>query len=238
MGVPNRLELFGSVHITLSAVFVLLAVCLYFFAGSLRKFGHFLAVRRVCAMILAINMLLHYASRLILGIWRFEEDLPLHICFVVNFFLIYILLSDNYGELYRVMYFFTFIGPLPAIIWPDLNYSMDSYTFWQFVISHHFMLLCSLYCLFVLGYKTRIKYIIHAFLIGNTYIGAVWVFNKTFGTNYVMMTELPTQLYDVYPFLNIFPPLVWLELVGIAVLSIAYIPAALQKRRKIKSTDA
>ncbi len=231
-GVPNRLELFGGIHITLTVIFVLLGIALYFCADKLKKFGHFAAIRRICAGILAANMLLHYASRIILGIWRFEEDLPLHICFVVNFFMIYILLSDNFGELYRVIYFFTFIGPLPAIIWPDLNFSYDSYTFWQFVISHHVMLLCSLYCLFVLEYKTKIKYVIPAFLIGNTYVGAVWVFNKSFGTNYVMMTELPTQLYEVYPFLNTLPPLVWLELVGIAVLFASYIPAALHKQRK------
>ncbi len=232
MGVPNRLELFGGVHITLSVIFLLLAVSLYFFADRIKKFGHFLIIRRVCAAVLAVNMLLHYTARLVLGIWRFEDDLPLHICFVVNFFMIYILLSDNFGELYRVMYFFTFIGPMPAIIWPDLNYSMDSFIFWQFVISHHFMLLCSLYCLFVLEYKTKMKYIIHAFLIGNTYIGAVWVFNKTFGTNYIMMTELPGQLYEVYPFLDRLPPLIWLELVGIVVLFTSYIPAALEKRHK------
>ncbi len=234
MGVPNRLELFGGVHIALSVIFLLLAVCLYLFADRIRKFGHFTAVRRVCAGILAVNMLLHYSSRLILGIWRFEEDLPLHICFVVNFFMIYILLSDNFGGLYRVIYFFTFIGPIPAIIWPDLNYSMDSYTFWQFVISHHVMLLCSLYCLFVLEYKTKMKYIIHSFIIGNTYIGAVWIFNRTFGTNYVMMTELPAQLYEVYPFLDLLHPIIWLELVGIAVLFISYVPAALQNRRKLQ----
>ena len=39
-----------------------------------------------------------------------------------------------------------------------------------------------------------------------------------------MIGELPAQLYVVYPFLDKMPAIFWLELVGILVLIVAYVP--------------
>ncbi len=230
IGTENRVELFGPLHIALSAAEIAAALALYFLRGRLKRSAHKRAVRYVMAGILAGNMLVHYLSKIILGIWRFEYDLPFHLCFITNFFMIYILLTDNKHKLYRVVYFFTFIGPLPAMIWPDLRVSWDSYTFYQFIISHHFMLLFSLYCLFVLEYEVTFKNIIPTFFIGNGLVAAMAVFNYFFHTNYIMITGLPEQLYEIYPFLYALPPIFWLELVGILAMLAAYIPALIRNR--------
>ncbi|MBQ9948984.1 MAG: YwaF family protein [Oscillospiraceae bacterium] len=224
IGVPNRLELFGPLHLWLSAVFIALYIALFVFRDKLTAFGHFKAVRITMASVLLANMAIHYISKIILGVWTFDTDLPLHLCFITNFFMIYILYTDNRRNLYRVIYFFTFIGPLPAMIWPDLRCSYDSYIFYQFIISHHVMLLISLYCLCVLKYETSVKSTMPAFFIGNLVIGSVMVFNMIFKTNYIMMNELPEQLYEIYPFLTLLPPLAWLELVGILAIFASCIP--------------
>lgn len=237
IGSDNRLELFGPLHIAISAVFVLLYAAVFVFRKRLRGFGHFKAVRIAAATLLLVNMVIHYGSRIILGIWSFESDLPLHLCFLTNFFMIYILYMDNKGGLYRIIYYFTFIGPLPAMIWPDLRSSYDSYIFYQFIISHHIMLLISLYCLCVLRYETKVRYSLHTLLFGNIFIGAVMLFNMYFGTNYIMMAELPAQLYEVYPFLHALPPLVWLELVGVAAVYASCIPMAIVHRADADKSD-
>lgn len=230
IGTPNRLELFGGLHIGLSAAFVLLYIALFAFRGRIAKLGHFKAVRMIMASVLLGNMAIHYISKIVLGVWTFEVDLPFHLCFITNFFMIYILYSNNRGNLYRIVYFFTFIGPLPAMIWPDLNSSYDSYIFYQFIISHHVMLLCSLYCLCVLKYETSVRSVLPTVIIGNLLVGAVMIFNMNFGTNYIMMNELPAQLYEVYPFLHALPPLMWLELVGILAVLASCIPMLIFKR--------
>ncbi|MCM1167985.1 MAG: TIGR02206 family membrane protein [Lachnospiraceae bacterium] len=224
------LKLFGGLHIALSAFFLILYILLIVNRRRLRAFGHFGTIRRVMATILFVNMMIHYTGRIAVGEWRLEEDLPFHLCFVANFFMMYILSTDNKHGLYRIIYFFTLIGPLPAIIWPDLHRSWSGYIFYQFIISHHIMLLFSLYCLFVLGYGTSAKSVIATFFIGNAYIGLMALFNHIFHTNYVMIGELPAQLYEVYPFLDRMPAIFWLELVGVLVLITAYIPARLAAR--------
>lgn len=230
------LKLFGGLHIALSAFFLILYILLIVNRKRLKAFGHFVAIRRVMAAILFANMAVHYTGRIAIGEWRLEEDLPFHLCFVTNFFMMYILSTDNKHNLYRIIYFFTLIGPLPAIIWPDLHRTWSGYIFYQFIISHHIMLLFSLYCLFVLGYRTSINGVVMTFFIGNAYVGLMAVFNHFFNTNYVMIGELPAQLYDVYPFLDKMPAIFWLELVGVLVLITAYVPTLFLRKHNIIDT--
>lgn len=226
-GVP----LFGTLHITISVIFLLLYAAVIVFRAKLRGFGHFKAIRGIMAGILFANMLIHYSGRIIIGEWHFSEDLPLHICFVANFFMMYILFTDNKHSLFSVIYYFTMIGPLPAIILPDLSRSQSGYLFWQFIISHHVMLLFSLYCAFVLEYETSFKDACCSFLYGNAYVAAMAVFNGVFGTNYIMLGELPEQLYRVFPFLYALPAFVWLEFAGMSAIAAAYaVWAATEKR--------
>lgn len=232
----SGLKLFGALHLGISVFFLILYASVLIFRKKLKRLGHFEPVRIIMGSILLANMLIHYAGRIYIGEWHFSEDLPLHICFVTNFFMIYILLTDNRHGLFSVIYYFSLIGPLPAIIFPDLSRSQSGYLFWQFVISHHVMLLFSLYCAFVLEYKTTPKSAAAAFVFGNAYVAAISVFNRIFGTNYLMLGELPEQLYRLFPFLETLPALVWLELAGIAALAAGYFlqRTAENKVRKIK----
>lgn len=217
------MELFGALHIGISLFFLTLYASVILFRGELRRFGHFKAIRRTMGAVLLANMLIHYAGRIIIGEWHFSEDLPLHICFVTNFFLIYILFTDNKGSLFSVIYYFTVIGPLPAAVFPDISRTWSGYLFHQFIISHHVMLLFSLYCAFVLQYETSSSGAVRAFVTGNCYVALMGIFNRVFGTNYIMLGELPDRLYRAFPFLYAMPALFWLELAGIAALTAAYL---------------
>lgn len=228
----NGLELFGTDHLLISAFFLFIYTFVVVFREKIREFGHFEMIRRVMALILLLNMVIHYAGRIIIGEWHFGEDIPLHICFVTNFFIMYVLWTDNKNSLFSVIYYFTVIGPLPAIIFPDLSRSWSGYLFWQFIISHHVMLLFSLYCMFVLEYKTSLRSAISAFICGNIYVALIKLFNFIFGTNYLMLGELPQQLYDLFPFLNVLPALFWLEAAGIIALIAAFIIWRIITKRK------
>lgn len=231
---PNDpgMKLFSPMHIIISIALVILLVLIVVFRKKLREFGHYTAIRRILSTVLFANMFIHYVSRIVLGIWSLDEDLPLHICFVTNFFMMYILFTDNKHKLYRVVYFFTLIGPLPAVVWPDLHRGPSGWVFYQFIVSHHILILASAYCLLILGYETNIKSAVAAFFIGNGYVGLIAILNNILGTNYVMLDGLPDQLYEVYPFLYALPAFFWLEMVGILVVLAAYIPAFLARRER------
>lgn len=221
LAADSGLELFGVLHISITLATLAVYVLLFVFREKLRIFGRFQTIRFFMAAVLLGNMAVHYLSRIFTRQWDFGEDLPLHLCFVANFFLIYILFTNNEGGIYKVVYYFTLIGPLPAMFFPDLHRNYTGWVFYQFIISHHFMLMCSLYCLFVLGYTTTLKSAAAAFFIGNAYMLAIAAFNNVFNTDYLMTTGLPDRLYVALPFLNSLPAAVWLEFAGIITLLLA-----------------
>ena len=137
----------------------------------------------------------------------------------------YILLTKNKNNLYRVIYFFTFIGPLPAILLPDITQNFNRYIFWQFFISHHLMLIFSIYSLVVFKYKVDRKDIFLTYVVGHIFILIMNIFNNIFDTNYVMLTSLPDHIYELLPFTRHLYPIIWLELACIGALIISYIPA-------------
>ena len=220
----SGLPMFGGLHLTLCALLFIFGALIIFFRDKLRKFGHFDAVRLTFAWVLLSNMIIHYTGRTLIGEWHFSEDLPLHICFITNFFMIYILFTNNKHNLFSVVYYFTVIGPLPAVLFPDISRTGSGYLFWQFVISHHVMLLIGLYCAFVLytpPERSRAG-AVYAFVFGNLYVLVMGIFNRVFKTNYIMLSALPERLYGVFPFLKAFPAFVWLEIAGVLALVAAY----------------
>ncbi|MDD2376815.1 MAG: TIGR02206 family membrane protein [Clostridia bacterium] len=218
--------LFGPLHMFISIVTIIIAILIFIYRDKLKTFKFKENIRYILAAVLFTNMSVFYASLILLKEYDWRVDLPLHFCFITGYLFMYILITGN-KKLYSVIYFFTFVGPIPAMIWPDLAFNYDRIIFWQFVISHHFMLLSSLYVLTVLEYKICKKDIVKAYMIGNVIVVIMAIFNNLFKTNYIMMGELPAQIYKIYPFAKYMPPIFWLELVALCAIAIAYVPAYL-----------
>ena len=184
------------------------------------------------AAVFFLNMTVYYLNYIIQGVYDWKVHLPLHLCFITGYVFMYILISNN-KKLYKIVYFFTFIGPLPAMIWPDMKFGADNFVFYQFITSHHLLLLTSLYCLFVLDYDVQKSDIPKAFLCGNILVFIMFCFNSIFDTNYIMMYKLPDHIIEMYPFVTkIGAPILWLELIGILAMAVSYIPAAIIHLKK------
>lgn len=224
---------FGKLHIGLVLFVIISGFLMYAYRDKLKRFKYKEQVRYVMAAILFINMAIYYIGEAVTGVYSLKEDLPLHLCFVTGYVFMYILVTGN-RKLYKIVYFFTFVGPGPAILWPDLKYTYDTYVFYQFIISHHLMLLTSLYLLFVLDYTVEKKYIVYACIVGHIYVGLMAIFNAIFSTNYVMIKELPWNIVKLYPFVKSMPPIFWLEIVGITSMFLSYIPAHIMNKNRKK----
>ncbi len=219
-----KFEMFGPVHISLIALLLIGIFLIYCYREKLRSLKYKENIRYILGTILLLNMIVYYVGMFATNTFNIYEDLPLHLCFVTNFFMIYILFKGD-RKLYKIIYFFTFIGPLPAVVWTDLKYAFDTCEFWQFIICHHFMILTSIYLLVVLRYKVEAKKMIPAFLIGITYVSIITYGNSIFHTNYIMSTSLPDTILKIYPFLRYIPPLIPLYFVGVLAFLASYLPA-------------
>ena len=230
-GVP--FEVFGPLHLFL-LFFVLCGILLiYCFRKPLRKFKYNNQLRYIFAGILFTNMTVYYISLAMMGYYDVRKHLPLEFCFITGYLFMYILVTQN-RKLYRVIYFFTIMGPLPAMLWPNLSGSYDRFIFYQFFISHHLMMLMSFYTLIVFQYQVEPKDALHAFGWAVVLFGSVYGINLTFGTNYIMQSKLPDTVLNLYPFLRSFDvPIFWLILCGgVCLLFALGIALLLQDKRK------
>lgn len=226
--------LFGSLHMSLILTVIIIAIIIYYNRFKLRKFKYKELIAKILVLVLFFNMFIYYTSMIILGVYDWHTDLPLHFCFITGYLLMFTILTKN-KKLYKIIYFWTFVGPLPAMILPDITQSYNRFIFWQFTISHHLMLLTSLYTMMVLEYKIEKKDILKSLIWGNIMFTLVIIFNNIMHTNYIMVGSLPEHIYRLFPFVKILPPIFWLELVGILALLIAYIPASIVNKSDLKS---
>ncbi len=230
-GVP--FTVFGPLHLSLLSSVAAGILLIYCFRKQLRRFKYNHVLRYVFAGILFTNMTVYYLSLALMGYYDVRKHLPLEFCFITGYLFMFLLVTQN-RNMYRVIYFFTVIGPLPAMLWPNLSGSYDRFIFYQFTISHHLMMLMSFYTLIVFEYRVTARDALRAFGWAVVLFGSVYGVNLTFGTNYIMQSKLPDTVLNLYPFLRSFDyPIFWLILCGgVCLLFALGIAKLLQDKKK------
>ena len=186
----------------------------------------------ITAFILFINMKIYYISLFFYNVYDPFYDLPLHFCFIIGYIFIYSLFIIN-KRVYKMVYFLVFISGIPAILWPDygLKSTFDSFLFYQYFISHHFLFLSNYFFFYLFGYEFSLKDIGRSFIGTNIILFCIYLFNLVFKTNYIFFDGLPLHILDLYPFLsNIRYPFLFLEIIGIVLIFIAYLPILIRKK--------
>ena len=219
------LTLFGPIHLLLILSTVLIIFCIYKYRDKLRKYKN---TKYIIVGLLFSNMVIYILGAIIAGIYDIKVHLPIHYCYITGFAFMYMLLK-NKKSWYNMLYYAIFFCTITVIIFQDPNITYDRYEFILLLISHHFLLISSFYTLYVLeypvdksGYKPFFIYSIIVYL-------SVFIINRVLGTDYIFNESLPDFIYEHFSFVNIFPPIVWLLLLSIPLLSLAYLPIKYKK---------
>ena len=139
--------------------------------------------------------------------------------------------------LLKLTFFLSFIGPIPAILWPDMPSTIDDFNFWKYFISHHVFICISFFSYYALNYKITKKNIIIAFLFANLMIFVMMPFNMVFDMNYIYSSKIPDNILELYPFLINFPALIIIEVVGIIIAILLYQLVRLRNKELQKSNS-
>lgn len=232
IGIPFKM--FGWVHFLCIGLLILGLFLVFHYRKQLHdlKPKSKRKIKIIMAVIMFLNMCIYYGSYLYYGVYDWHVHLPLHFCFISgNLFMLAMVFNSK--KLYKITYFFALMGPLPAVIWPDLKSSFDYFVFYQYFISHHLFIIFSMWVYCMDQPEMNIKDVIKAGVVANLIFLIMFIFNQIFGTNYVMSNSLPEQVLELYPFLtHINYPVIVLEITGIFVLAIGYIPIYFSKWNK------
>ena len=202
---------FGLIH----NIFILLAfvplIIIYIKRDSISKIPKHITRRIliICSIILLLNQIIYTFGNLYYGSFDYKENLPLHLCFIINYMFMFAILFKKY-KILNLIFFLTFIGPTATVLWPDLVSTIDNYNFWNLVISHHFFINVSLFSYYSLGYKLDKKDLLHSLLFMYSLTILLIPFNLVFKTNYIFSSKIPDNVLALYPFLKPVPPLLLL----------------------------
>lgn len=236
-GIP--FTLFGWVHFLCIAVTIVAIFYIYINRNRIVNLNYKIKnkIKIFIVALMFINMKLYYIPLLIYGRYDWTNHLPLHFCFISGYLFMFALFTNN-RKLYKITYFFAFMGPIPAILWPDpaMKSSFDSFIFYQYFISHHFFLVADLFIFYAYDYQIKVRDMFRAFVVANSIFITMAVFNMIFKTNYIMSSTLPPHVIKLFPFLkHIHYPFVILEVTGIVIIALAYIPAYFRNKEKLEN---
>ena len=227
-------SLFGLSHIIITLLTLLIITIVFISKDKIRKISveKFKKWQYLMALILFLNMAVYYGTKLYYGVWDWRVHLPLHFCFITgNIFIIYLLTNNK--RIQEIIYFWVFVGAIPAIIWPDLLYSYNHFIFYQFIISHHILLIFNIIMLIRNNSVFTGRSIIKTFGYANLLFLLMSIFNSIFNTNYIMSDHLPQYMIDLYPFLGyINYPFILLELSALIAILLAYGIVILERHTK------
>ena len=119
-----------------------------------------------------------------------QRYLPLHICGVVVFVVVFVLLRRN-QTLYEIGYFWGLVGTLNAIITPQLWVDFPNYRFFQYFIAHGGIVVSVLFVTWGLRMRPTLKGLLRAFLLVNFYMVVMVGVNLSLKSNYMFICEPP-----------------------------------------------
>lgn len=224
------LSFFGPVHLTLMLITIVIILIIYNNRNKLQKYTW---IKKVIPVVLFSNMIIYIIGAIFTNQFDINFHLPIHYCYITGFAFTYMLLN-NKEKWFNTLYYAIFFCTITVIIFMDPNITYDRYEFILLIISHHFLLISSFYTLYVLdykvnknGYKSFFIYSIIVYLI-------VFIINQILGTDYIFNESLPVFIYDYLPFVKLLPPLVWLILLSIPLLILAYLPVKYKNQKDVE----
>lgn len=189
-------------------------------------------ILKISAIILLINMIIYTFGNLYYDHFFIDKDLPLHLCFIANYMFMFGILF-NKTNILKYTIFLCFVGPIPAVLWPDLVSTIDNYNFWQYVISHHFFMIISLFSYYALGYRVEIKNYVKTIILTNFLMLIMIPFNMKFNTNYIFSSKIPDNVMVIYPWLKYFHPILIIEVLGMVLSWLVYYFIIVKRNREL-----
>lgn len=218
------LQFFGPIHILLISLTFLIIFLIKKYKNNLKN----KKIKYIIVSILFSNMIIYILGALLTNSFDIKLHLPIHYCYITGFIFMYMIIK-NKKSWFNMLYYAIFFCTITVIIFQDPNITYDRYEFILLILSHHFLLISSFYTLYVLEYPVNKKGYKHFFIYSITVYILVFIINKLLGTDYIFNESLPTFIYEYLPFVKLLPPIIWLILLSIPLLILAYLPIKYKK---------
>lgn len=165
-----------------------------------------------------------------IGAWSMQGMLPLWLCSVTSWTMPLLLIFRKRWY-YEWVYFMGLIGASMALLTPDLmQYGFPHFRFVEFFTLHGAIIIAIVYMTTVEGFRPYWRSIPRAVIVTNIFWAFCALVNTAIGSNYLYTHgKLPTP--SLLDYLGPHPTyLIWMELIGLALCVVLYLPFAWRDR--------
>jgi hypothetical integral membrane protein (TIGR02206 family) len=216
-------QLFGPGHLIALAVIVLINLSLLWLRKSENqklKDG----VRYAIAGMLVISEGSWHIWNIAIGEWTIQAHLPFHLCSVLVWASLIMLLTRNY-KIYEFVYFLGIAGASQALLTPEAGiYGFPHYRVFQTITAHGAIVTGAIFMTVVEGYRPHWSSFKTVFIWTNIYMLVVTGINVLIGSNYLYTIHKPPTA----SLLDVLGPWPWylisVELVALVLCLLLYLP--------------
>jgi hypothetical integral membrane protein (TIGR02206 family) len=223
-------QLFGPGH--LIAIVVIILVNLSFI--WLRKSKNQKLKDRIRYLIVTMLIISEgswHIWNIAIGEWTIQTHLPFHLCAVLVWTSIIMLLTKNY-HIYEFAYFLGITGASQAILTPEAGiYGFPHYRVFQTLTAHGSIVTAAIFMTVIEGYRPYWSSFNRVFIWTNIYMIVVTGINLLIGSNYLYTLRKPPSA-SLLDFLGPWPwYLLSLEVVALVLCLLLYLPWIMMDRK-------
>lgn len=188
-------------------------------------------VRYAITFLLVISEGSWHIWNIAIGEWTIQTHLPFHLCAVLVWTSLFMLLTKNY-RIYEFVYFLGIAGASQALLTPEAGiYGFPHYRVFQTITAHGSIVSAAIFMTVVEGYRPYWSSFKRVFLWTNIYMVAVTGINLLIGSNYLYTIHKPPSA----SLMDVLGPWPWyllsVELVALVLCLLMYLPFMLRDRK-------
>jgi hypothetical integral membrane protein (TIGR02206 family) len=218
---------FSTEHLIVLIIFFSVTIIFYLFRNRLSQFDFLI---RLIFFIALISLELLYHIWLYSGEnWDITYTLPFQLC-SISLIVSLILLVTNSRVLATVLYFIGGVGALAALLTPELFLGYPHFRFFQFFITHIFIIWTALYYVWVRKFYPSKKGVWMAFFSLNVLAFFAFLANQWTGGNYMFLAKKPENA-SLIDYLGPYPYYILsLEALALGLFWVLWLPFAKKSR--------
>ncbi len=143
------------------------------------------------AFSLAISVIIWSLTKIYLGTFNLQTDLPLNLCNLLAL-TAPILTKTKKNIYYEIFFFWVFAGTLQAVITPSLEQGFPHFEFFKYWFIHAGLVVFMLYITFIYPFKLTFKSVLKSFYTIQLYLVVMLLANYFLGSNYFYLNAKPT----------------------------------------------
>jgi hypothetical integral membrane protein (TIGR02206 family) len=221
---------FSMPHIMTLILFFLTCFLLVFFRKNLKSYQNIIKWTLFTTLVLC--EVSFHLWLILTNQWE-VADLPLQLCSLSTFLSLYLFLKPN-QKVFNLLFFIGLIPPILSMVTPDIVYQFPHFRFLKYFLHHSAIPLAVLYFILFEGYRVPLKAILTGFITLNIIAVPVFFLNLWLDTNFFFLAS-PSETETLLSFFGSgIMYYINLEIVGLIVFIITYIPMGILQIRENK----